>query len=438
LLLQSQKKISRQTLFEFGDDLISKVIINQKPEIVKSMNQDAETDLLKYYSTKTGTKSFIGIPVFLEKTVVGVLCVDSNSNDAYDENIIQLLSNFKHLCTAFISNYNEKYTLYHDRNTLLAIDKFNELITKNQDNQNTIINAIITSVSSIFHFTRIGICGYNEKGNNWNIIASNSEDHKTAKKVDTLNGLIAKTINKYEPVYAKITSETGIRLYENEPKMSKGFFVSIPIRTQKNNYGALFAEYDNNKYLNESDIKSMLNLAEYAALAIEKINVSEILANSSIIDQNNGFHNKNALLHRIQEEIIRAADFKYKLSLVLLKLDKYDAYEQHPDKLDRITDYVLATIENNLKAYDILGQTDHDVFGVLLIEGDASNAKFWAEKVRTQIANSMIEINSHRLSVTVSIGVAEFNESMNLNDFINSSKEALNISLNKTNSVTVF
>lgn len=432
-------KISKDTNFKVKNDLISQVIKTGKPVIINEINADAENDLIKYYSEKTGTKSFLGTPVFYEDKVLGVLCVDSNSNEAYDESIVNLIKDFTNLGSSFISNYHTKYNLFQEQKALLAIEKFTHIIQQNEDTQDNIIDALIEAVSMVYDFERVGICGYNESEDSWNIIAlKNDKNEELGAKAEMQNSYISRTLTKYEPYYDRINSDTGIRVHPNEPQFDKGFFIAIPLKSKTNNFGAFFAECNKEGRLNESDITALMRISEFAALSIERINMNDILRTATMIDQNSGLYNHSAFYHRMKEEIIRAKDFKYNISLVLIKIDKYDTYEQYPEKMEKITVNVIRSIEKNLRVYDILGKADQDIFGVILIETDTSKAQFWSEKLRNEIANTMLDINSQKFSVTVSIGVSQLSKEGESADLINHALEALNQSLNKTNSVTIF
>ena len=78
-------KIKKDRNYTISNDLISQVIKNRKPEILKEINPNAELDLLPYYKETTGTSSFVGIPVAFDHVILGVLCIRSEIQDAYDE-----------------------------------------------------------------------------------------------------------------------------------------------------------------------------------------------------------------------------------------------------------------------------------------------------------------------------------------------------------------
>ncbi|MCK5853242.1 hypothetical protein KAH27_09475, partial [bacterium] len=60
------------------------------------------------------------------------------------------------------------------------------------------------------------------------------------------------------------------------------------------------------------------------------------------------------------------------------------------------------------------------------------------EKLRSEIAISVMEYNGKRFTVTVSIGLAESRSTKDAEELISNSVKVLNMSVQKTNCVTAF
>ena len=435
-------KIKKDRNYTISNDLISQVIKNRKPEILKEINPNAELDLLPYYKETTGTSSFVGIPVAFDDVIIGVLCIDSEIEDAYDESLVNLLKDFKDISSALVHNYHEKFNLVHTERILEAIDKFTNIAQGFKDDEDNIIDALINTVSETFGFERTGICGFNEAAKTWNLIAVKDvggENEKIlGKEIDQERSLAGITISEHEPVFQKIGNETGMRLFRNEPEMRSGYFVSVPLRSKTNNYGAFFGESEFIDHMNTYDKLLLNKLAKFAALAIERLNMTELLQTSIMIDHNSGIYNHTAFYHRMSEELQRASDFEYDLSLILIKLDEYKSLSKYGQKVEKIVLNVIHNIEGRLRVYDVFGKADADVFGVLLIEKSKEKAKFWAETVRNEVANSMIEIDGDKVSVTVSVGIAGAEKDQKPSSIFENALKSLHKSLNKTNTVTVY
>ena len=81
-----------------GDDILSQVATLGKPRILTSVNQQSETDVLRYYTAPAGVRSAVAVPVFYrneaqEVEAVGVLVADSTAEDAFGQETIDILGN---------------------------------------------------------------------------------------------------------------------------------------------------------------------------------------------------------------------------------------------------------------------------------------------------------------------------------------------------------
>jgi putative methionine-R-sulfoxide reductase with GAF domain len=105
------KKLIKKIRFPFGNDLVSSIIKNEKPEIVTEIKEESQKELIPYYSEEAGIKSLIGVPIFYENSIIGVLCADSPLTDAYDSVMVNFLSQLNTLITTLLGSYIEKYDL---------------------------------------------------------------------------------------------------------------------------------------------------------------------------------------------------------------------------------------------------------------------------------------------------------------------------------------
>ncbi|MBR9976681.1 MAG: GAF domain-containing protein, partial [Bacteroidetes bacterium] len=60
-----------------GNDLISRVGLEGKPAIVSDISSAGESDLVIYYDSTEGVRSFIAVPLFFADEVIAVLAADS-------------------------------------------------------------------------------------------------------------------------------------------------------------------------------------------------------------------------------------------------------------------------------------------------------------------------------------------------------------------------
>jgi two-component system cell cycle response regulator len=142
--------------------------------------------------------------------------------------------------------------------------------------------------------------------------------------------------------------------------------------------------------------------------------VREKLARLSITDNLTGLYNQRHFYNKLREEIERANRQKRFLSLILLDLDKFKAYnDEHGhlagDKvLAKSAGIILSNIRDNV---DTAFRYGGDEFAVILVEADESIVNNISERLKSGFKGSGI--------VTASIGYATYLPEMKMQDLIN-------------------
>ncbi|MFA4923343.1 MAG: GAF domain-containing protein, partial [Ignavibacteriaceae bacterium] len=92
------------------DDILSKIVTTGEPELLSDISRTAEADVIRYYTTPQGIKSFVGVPIFYEKDLIGVLAIDSKTNDSFGIETIFSLGRFVRLITILINIFEQKFS----------------------------------------------------------------------------------------------------------------------------------------------------------------------------------------------------------------------------------------------------------------------------------------------------------------------------------------
>ena len=98
---------------------------------------------------------------------------------------------------------------------------------------------------------------------------------------------------------------------------------------------------------------------------------------------------------------------------------------------------MLNLAKSQIRIYDIIGNIADNTYAIALFGISLQEARIWAERLRSEIAISVLEIMSQRFTVTISLGLTQVKESDTIDDIINNAGKALSKSLKKTNAVTV-
>jgi diguanylate cyclase (GGDEF)-like protein len=147
------------------------------------------------------------------------------------------------------------------------------------------------------------------------------------------------------------------------------------------------------------------------------------LAQRSLTDAQTGIGNRRAYNQEINAEFARARRTGTPLSLLLVNIS---IQERNNEGLDEITvDTALTdiskTLQNCLRPYDFLARYASDEFAIILPNTDIENALIVAERIRTRTT----AMESGRLSIVISIGVARLDAEANIENLVRAADNGL-------------
>ncbi len=436
--LRTQRKLP------LASDVVSQIALNGTPEILTEINPSAELDLLPYYQTSAATRSFVGVPVYFNNNVVGILTADTTEEDAYDSITVSFLGHFTKLISGLIQGYTEKYDLLQSARTLEVVDTFRRLVNSRNVSREDVCTALMESVDSLITYVSIGICIYSEETDQWYIAqmrSKNGEDY-SGREVYLDSTLIGRTIiHGKTDQYDGGSTPLGVpRLTPTEKPLGDNIAAFIPLKSPSRCYGAIFVETPHSAPLTQQDLEILEVLSEYAGATLEHKHLDSVIHSNALTDETTGVLNSVAFLNRIQEEFYRSTDLRAPFSLCLINIDRYATLSSgnEADFGEPVAQHVVDQIEQHLRAYDILGRVDATIFGVGLVQRNGREAQLWAERVRGEIASALLQYNGRQFSVTVSIGVVECTVQKSFDELLANGEQALQLASRKTNSVSLF
>jgi len=99
-----------QRKFDIEDDILSKIVQNGEPELLSDISPAAEADVIRYYSSVQGIRSFVGVPLFYDKQLIAIIAVDAKAGDAFGIETIYSLGRFVRVITMIITIFEEKHS----------------------------------------------------------------------------------------------------------------------------------------------------------------------------------------------------------------------------------------------------------------------------------------------------------------------------------------
>lgn len=434
---ESKSIVNKKSKFLAGNDIVSQIARSMKPEILTDINPAAEIDLLPYYNSNSGTNSFIGIPVIYDKKVIGVLTADSKHSDAYDAVMVNFLSHFAKLISGLIRSYSDKYDLAQDSKYLKVFNKLEGLKTNNSE---SIQKELVKSIDSLFNTRNVYSIGLNKNKSEFKINAIakiESADFEEGFVFTNENSILTEALSINNDIYLSNPDSDLTRINIGED-MSSGYFYIIPLSTSLDNYGAIAIEGKDQSILDRNEKSFIKSVVEKAAKLIQNSKLIELIQNGFDKDPESGLLSEKSIHNEVEKEIERISNFHYSSSLVSICFDKYKSIDDQNDSINEsILMHINNSLENTLDKLDIKGRIENNIL-VLLPGKNAQNSKLWSERIRNKIASESLYLSDKRYNITVSVGICELNNNSNCKDIIKNTNAALNVSKEKTNTVSVY
>lgn len=422
-------EVKTGTRFPIGTDIISQIARSGVPEIITEISPAAGRELIQYYARETDTQSFVGVPVFFRREVVGVLAADSNVENAFDEGAVATLAEYTRLISGLIRSYTEKFDLQLSARTLDAFEQMHRAFTGTSLTPEVVAKMLVEQVAQLFDSAYVACVLFDTERGEWRIAAIQSDTLKWEVKAlqpDMHGSLVGRATRFAEEIYiAQIAKETRFRMGEKLP--TGGTFLTLPLVAAAKCYGALAIEHPAASAYIPRDVDILRDLVRYAAMAIEVYNANQAVESQSVFDEVTGLYNSDYLYSALTREVARSRDFTVPLTLALISIDMPGSLQVkgQPEVEETIYAHVGAMISRAIRPYDTAGRLPDGGFGVVLIGKNDQQAYLWGEKLRKEIAGRVITVGQRKLSVTVSTGLCDLGDLEGADTVINGARQAL-------------
>ena len=187
-------------------------------------------------------------------------------------------------------------------------------------------------------------------------------------------------------------------------------------------YQKLLADY--------RDLESKYDRAQQE-LRIRNVELKAVLAQADEISNTDALTflpNRRKIIVELQEEVIRSNRYKTPLSISILDIDHFkkvnDTYGHTTG--DETLRSVAARFREHIRHPDVIGRYGGEEFLIVLPNSEVKAAADQANRLCQQIRGMQINANENVLSVTISIGVAQFKVGEeNWEGFLHRADEAL-------------
>ena len=210
----------------------------------------------------------------------------------------------------------------------------------------------------------------------------------------------------------------------NNKFFKKDFFVTIPLKIEKEIVGVLNINDGEQDSFEESSLEMVLDISDFISMSVSNAILYEQTKQLAVTDGLTGISNRPNMEQALQNEFERSMRYGAPLSVVLLDVDHFkgvnDTYGHQ--KGDEILVAIASLLKKVCRANDIAARYGGEEFLMILPQSNAQGAFKISERVREEMMKLNFTGNESNFSVTTSCGVAELDR-----DFIKNTDQLVAI-----------
>lgn len=240
-------------------------------------NIPSESQVAGYYRTPVAIKSFLGVPVQINNSTVGVLAIDSLNEEEFGESDQELLESFQDLISQGFSIMAERERYALVNRSLQAQQALMEKLNK-EDGLENILQGFAQACKMVFKFDRFTIAMVNSDTKETAKIVrviGQKDEFGEGVEFNVFDGLAGWVIRKNQPLLlADLEKGELFRpRFSKEEKSNYELrsFLGVPISYQQSIYGMVSIESKHADFYAEWDQKILALMANQIGLALSNM-----------------------------------------------------------------------------------------------------------------------------------------------------------------------
>ncbi len=422
---------------DIEDDILSKIVQKGEPELLSDISPAAEADVIRYYTAVQGIRSFVGVPLFYDKSLIAVIAVDSKVGDAFGIETIYALGRFVRVITMIISIFEEKHSDSVSQQRLKGL--LNLIGPESKfDSDSDLINTIYNSVGFLLSWDAFAFVYFyplEQKFRTVKIINNTSLKYIGESLEIELNAtLVGKSIITGIPVKIDDTSGEQYKRYAKVEDVSfEGSFLAMPLIYNNQNYGVLCFESLKKNAFSNADVQFLKNAMNILSFVIYSYSTQALLKSYLAVDVETKALNADTFKERLSTDLIKAEKVKASGAVALIRIDDFLEQESLFDgnPLPKVLLTVADTVKKEMTPLNLFGRIGDKVFAVYFFNSNTKEVFLWAEKLRVKIARKPIAVVSKQTTYTISVGVASSTGKVDVDEVLHNADLALQKALER-------
>jgi len=222
-------------------------------------------------------------------------------------------------------------------------------------------------------------------------------------------GLIYEALYEISPLHFDISKHPKYKEDDLVKKLKLEEFVLASLWSKGNPLGMILV--DNcitKKPITEEDIRILTMFTNQAAGAIENSKIFESTLTKAHTDSLTGLWNYGYFQYKLDEEIMKAKNQSYKLSVMMIDIDDFKKFNDSFGHLagDEVLRRIASILKENSRKIDIVARYGGEEFALILPYTNKEEARVIAERIRKRVE----EIEFFSRNITISIGIASLED----------------------------
>lgn len=232
----------------------------------------------------------------------------------------------------------------------------------------------------------------------------------TFKTGEGISGIVAETGKR---IYVKDTGrEERFLHYKGERRVENASLLSAPLIFKNEILGVINFGRPGMNSFSFSDVKMLTLVAGHVALSIANAKLYTKTRELSVKDELTQVYNRRHFQQMLQMEWKRAVRFLRDLSLIMIDVDHFKAYNDTFGHLtgDTVLKQIGQILQRNLREVDTVARFGGEEFVLLLPDTDKHGAIAVAEKVRRLVEQHRFTTEDRESTrpITISAGIASY------------------------------
>lgn len=383
----------------------------------------------KYKDMLLNTKSELTLPIVHEQKILGVLNIESAKLNQFDKSDVDIFSKIADQIAYTITNaelFRQKSSAH---NLLLNLNSLGREVNSSFD----VKTILMTVVQKLPQFIQCRLCSiffYQPREQKLVLMAHNlpglRQEESMAIDASSENVLMTRVIELKRSIFVQdIEQELNI---ENRARYRTKSFLNILICHRERILGVLnLTDKVDSSHFTSQEFYLINSFCEHLANAIVNSEKYQKILELSITDGLTGLYVHRYFQESLSREMALAKRHRNALSLIMMDIDNFKNFNDTCGH--QIGDIVLREIatlvKQELREYDIATRYGGEEFGIILPKTTRRQARLIAERLRQRIEKHTVTQGNKNLRLTVSMGIAEFEFSLNKYELIGQADAAL-------------